>query len=186
MTLGEKLQKLRKARSLTQEELAAQIGVSRQSLSKWESDGALPDTANIIILADLFGVSTDYLLREAEASAPSPAPDSPAAPAVVQLVQPQKKAPPAPLLIGYILLVLGLLIFLGLVLLSNIFPVSVARGDGFVSGVNGFLLAFGLHGIYYASLFAALLGIVIIAVYIILRKWVNRRRAAPAGISRLS
>ena len=38
MTLGEKLQKLRKARRLTQEELATQIGVSRQSLSKWESD----------------------------------------------------------------------------------------------------------------------------------------------------
>ena len=68
MTLGEKLQKLRKARRLTQEELATQIGVSRQSLSKWESDSALPDTANIITLADLFGVSTDYLLREAEAA----------------------------------------------------------------------------------------------------------------------
>lgn len=45
MTLGEKLQKLRKARAWTQEELAEQVGVSRQSLSKWESDGALPDTA---------------------------------------------------------------------------------------------------------------------------------------------
>ena len=38
MTLGEKLQKLRKARGWTQEELAAQVGVSRQSLSKWESE----------------------------------------------------------------------------------------------------------------------------------------------------
>ena len=174
MTLGEKLQKLRKARSLTQEELAAQIGVSRQSLSKWESDGALPDTANIIILADLFGVTTDYLLREAKVPMPSASPEFAASPAVVQLIQPQKKVPPPALLIGYILLVLGLLIFLGLVLLSNIFPVSVARGDGFVSGVNGFLLAFNLHGIYYASLFAVLLGIVMIAVYIILRKWANR------------
>ena len=178
MTLGEKLQKLRKARHLTQEELAAQIGVSRQSLSKWESDGALPDTANIITLADLFGVSTDYLLREAEAA--TAAPEAPAAPAVVQLVQPAKKAPPAALLIGYIRLVLGALIFLGLVLLSNIFPVSVARGDVFVSGVNGFLLAYDLFGIYYASLFAALLGGVIIAVYIALRHWVNRKAAQEA------
>ena len=38
MTLGEKLQKLRKARGLTQEELAEKVGVSRQSLSKWESE----------------------------------------------------------------------------------------------------------------------------------------------------
>ena len=169
--------KLRKARALTQEELAAQLGVSRQSLSKWESDGALPDTANILILADLFGVSTDYLLREAEAPA---APSAPEAPAVVQLIQPQKKAPPAPLLLGCVLLVLGLLIFLGLVLLSNIFPVSVARGDAYVSGVNGFLLAYGLHGVYYASLLAALLGGVVIAVYMALRRWVNRRRATEA------
>ena len=175
MTLGEKLQKLRKARSLTQEELAAQLGVSRQSLSKWESDGALPDTANIITIADLFGVSIDYLLRAAEAADAPASPESPAAPTVVQLVQPKKIPPPTALLIGYILLVLGLLIFLGLVLLSNIFPVSVARGDDFVSGVNGFLLAFGLHGLYYASLLTALLGFVTIATYMILQRWTNRR-----------
>ena len=83
MTLGEKLQKLRKARSLTQEELAEKVGVSRQSLSKWESDGALPDTANIILLADLFGVTTDYLLRDGEevASADLPHPENAAPPA---------------------------------------------------------------------------------------------------------
>ena len=63
MTFGEKLQKLRKARGWTQEELAQQAGVSRQSLSQWESDAAMPDTANVIALSDLFGVSTDYLLR---------------------------------------------------------------------------------------------------------------------------
>lgn len=175
MTLGEKLQKLRKARSLTQEELAEKVGVSRQSLSKWESDGALPDTANIILLADLFGVTTDYLLREAPPAEAAPA-EAPAAPAVVQLVPPQRKAPPAPLLVGFILLILGLLVFLGLVLLSNIFPVSVARGDGFVSGVNGFLLAFGLRDVYHLSLFAILIGLVIITVYMGLRRWVNRSK----------
>ena len=178
MTLGEKLQKLRKARGWTQEELSEKIGVSRQSLSKWESDGALPDTANIILLADLFGVTTDYLLREAEVPAPATAPDdSHTIPSVVQLVPPPKKAPPAALVIGYILLTIGLLVFLGLVLLSNIFPVSVARGDGFVSGVNGFLLAYGLRDIYHLSLFGVLLGFVIIAVYLLLRRWVNRRSA---------
>lgn len=177
MTLGEKLQKLRKARGLTQEELAEKVGVSRQSLSKWESDGALPDTGNIILLADLFGVTTDYLLREAPPEEASPAAESPAS-TVVQLVQPAKKAPPAPLLVGFILLMLGLLVFLGLVLLSNIFPISVARGDGFVSGVNGFLLAYGLRDVYHLSLLGMLLGAVIIAVYHLLRWWVNRPRAS--------
>jgi len=70
MTLGEKLQRLRKARGMTQEQLAEKVGVSRQSLSGWENDTALPDTANVIALADLFGVTTDYLLRE---DAPQPA-----------------------------------------------------------------------------------------------------------------
>ncbi len=180
MTLGEKLQKLRKARGWTQEELAEKVGVSRQSLSKWESDGALPDTANVIGLADLFGVTTDYLLREpapADASAPV---DAPAAPAVVQIIQPQKKAPPAALLTGYILLALGLAVFLGLVLLSIIFPVSVARGDTFVSGVNGFLLAYGLRDVYHLSLFAVLTGVVVIAVYLGLRWWVNRCKSSDA------
>lgn len=177
MTIGEKLQKLRKARGLTQEELAAKVGVSRQSLSKWESDGALPDTANILLLADLFGVSTDYLLREAETAQAAASAESADAPAVIQLIQPQKKAPPAALLIGYVLLVLGLAVFLGLVLLSNIFPVSVARGDGFVSGVNGFLLAYGLRDVYHLSLLGILLGIVVIFVYLALRRWFNRSRA---------
>ena len=182
MTLGEKLQKLRKARGWTQEELAEKVGVSRQSLSKWESDSTLPDTANVIILADLFGVSIDYLLREAvPADASTPA-DAPAAPAVVQLIQPQKKTPPAALLTGYILLALGLTVFLGLVLLSNIFPVHVARGDGYVSGVNGFLLAYGLRDVYHLSLFAVLTGVVVIAVYLGLRWWINRvKRHTPSA-----
>lgn len=72
MTLGEKLQKLRRARGMTQEQLAERVGVSRQSLSGWENDAALPDTANVIMLADLFGVTTDYLLREEAATQSTP------------------------------------------------------------------------------------------------------------------
>ena len=43
MTLGEKIYKLRTKRSMTQEQLAEKIGVSRQSVSKWETDSAIPD-----------------------------------------------------------------------------------------------------------------------------------------------
>ena len=62
MTLGERLQRLRRARGMTQEQLAERIGVSRQSLSGWENDAALPDTVHVVALAELFGVTTDYLL----------------------------------------------------------------------------------------------------------------------------
>lgn len=64
MTFGEKLQKLRKEHGLSQEQLAAQITVSRQALSKWELGSAIPDTENVLQISKLFGVSTDYLLND--------------------------------------------------------------------------------------------------------------------------
>lgn len=63
MTLGEKITKLRKENNYTQEQLAEIMEVSRQSISKWESDMAYPETEKIIRLAKLFNVSTDYLLN---------------------------------------------------------------------------------------------------------------------------
>ncbi len=73
MNFGEKLQALRKARGWSQEELAGQIHVSRQTLSKWESGGAVPDTENVIALSRLFGVTTDYLLLGAGEAVYAPA-----------------------------------------------------------------------------------------------------------------
>ena len=64
MTFGEKLQKLRKTKGWTQEELAQKITVSRQALSKWELGTAIPDTENVLQISKLFGVSTDYLLND--------------------------------------------------------------------------------------------------------------------------
>ena len=64
MTFGEKLHKLRKERGLSQEDLAAQIAVSRQAVSRWEQGTSLPDTENILQLCKLFGISADYLMNE--------------------------------------------------------------------------------------------------------------------------
>lgn len=64
MTFGDKLSKLRKEKNLTQEQLAEILGVSRQSVSKWESDTAYPETEKLISLANLFECSTDYLLKD--------------------------------------------------------------------------------------------------------------------------
>lgn len=63
MTLGGKLQLLRKQKGMSQEQLASQLAVSRQAISKWELDSSLPDTENVIQLSKIFGVSTDYLLN---------------------------------------------------------------------------------------------------------------------------
>jgi len=62
MTFGEKLQYLRKAKGMSQEQLAGQMTVSRQAVSKWELDAAMPDTDNIIQISKLFDVTTDWLL----------------------------------------------------------------------------------------------------------------------------
>jgi len=64
MTLGSKIQQLRKQKGLSQEELAAKLSVSRQAVSKWELDIATPDPTNIVNLSNLFSVSCDFLLRE--------------------------------------------------------------------------------------------------------------------------
>lgn len=64
MILSEKIIQQRKQLGWSQEELAGQLGVSRQSVSKWEVGAAIPDLDKILKMSELFGVSTDYLLKE--------------------------------------------------------------------------------------------------------------------------
>ena len=64
MTLGEKIQKLRKQRGLSQEALAEKVTVTRQTISKWELGQSLPDLDFIAQLSDIFSVSSDYLIKD--------------------------------------------------------------------------------------------------------------------------
>ena len=64
MLLSEKIMSLRKRNGWSQEELAQQLGVSRQSVSKWESMASMPDIQKIMAMSELFGISTDYLLKD--------------------------------------------------------------------------------------------------------------------------
>ncbi|MBE6137848.1 MAG: helix-turn-helix transcriptional regulator [Erysipelotrichaceae bacterium] len=66
MRLEEKIMMLRKQKGLSQEELAYELNVSRQAVSKWEMGTATPDLDKIISMSELFNVSTDYLLKEDE------------------------------------------------------------------------------------------------------------------------
>ena len=66
MILAEKITALRKKNGWSQEELAMQLNVSRQSVSKWESEQSTPDLEKIIIMSDFFGVTTDYILKGIE------------------------------------------------------------------------------------------------------------------------
>lgn len=64
MTLGEKLSKLRKENNYTQEKLADVLGVSRQAISKWESNLTYPETDKLVRMSKLFHCTTDYLLLD--------------------------------------------------------------------------------------------------------------------------
>ena len=64
MILADKIIDLRKKAGWSQEELAEKLGVSRQSVSKWEGAQSIPDMNKILQLSELFGVSTDYLLKD--------------------------------------------------------------------------------------------------------------------------
>ena len=71
MTFGEKLQALRQSAGMSQDALAERLDVSRQAVSRWERDETMPETDKVVALADLFGVTTDYLLRPQAAEQPS-------------------------------------------------------------------------------------------------------------------
>ena len=79
MNISDRIQHLRKTKGISQEELADKIGVSRQAVSKWESEQSSPDIEKIILMSNFFEVTTDYLLKgiepvnsESEAMQPKP------------------------------------------------------------------------------------------------------------------
>ncbi|MBE6709852.1 MAG: helix-turn-helix domain-containing protein [Ruminococcaceae bacterium] len=86
MKLNEKIYDCRKKAGLSQDALAEQIGVSRQAVSKWEIGSAQPDLDNIVALAKVFGVTTDWLLTDDE---PDPGTDN------EQPAEPSKSSAPA-------------------------------------------------------------------------------------------
>lgn len=69
MNFAEKIFTLRKSNDLTQEQLAEELNVSRQSISKWESGQAIPELEKIVSMSQIFGVTTDYLLKPSEIDA---------------------------------------------------------------------------------------------------------------------
>lgn len=96
MTLGERIRILRMQRNLSQEDLAAALEVSRQSVSKWENNAATPDLEKLCRLCNLFGVSLDELVRG------EPQPQKTAEPVPEAL--PQKQKSPGQRTAGIVLL----------------------------------------------------------------------------------
>lgn len=83
MKLSEKIVMCRKRAFLSQDALAELVGVSRQAVSKWETGDALPETSKLPLLAEIFGVSIDWLLSDSDEPYQKPTPPEP----------PQKQVP---------------------------------------------------------------------------------------------
>lgn len=64
MNFGEKLFKLQKEKGISQENLAEQIGTTRQAISKWENNQGFPEVEKLLQLSNVFEVSVDYLLKD--------------------------------------------------------------------------------------------------------------------------
>lgn len=117
--LANRLVELRKEHKLSQEALAERLGLSRQSISKWERAEASPDTDNLIALAEVYGITLDQLLGNSEANAqPQPQADEPPKaekePLSVKQIKGKSQLKRAPLLfLGAVALYVGGGIILG-------------------------------------------------------------------------
>lgn len=177
MTIGNRICKLRKEYSYSQEYVAAHLGVSRQAVSKWEKDQSAPDTYNLIALAELFNVSVEYLatgkIKEEEITSKE-----------ISTISQTRK------IIGYILVGAGLVTgVLGLILFSELLYLAAALILGgilcitvkkhfVITLICVFAVLFGLFGSYLtgygAAAFTVLNTVLIVFVIIIIAKVVKK------------
>ena len=110
MKLSEKLYSLRKKSGLSQEQLAEQLNVSRQAISKWESGVSVPESEKLIVISTYYNVSVDYLIKDDVETADS--------------IQPTSSANKADIIVKYVglgLCILGFLFLIawGVVMIAN-------------------------------------------------------------------
>lgn len=166
MTFGEKLQKLRKEHGLSQEQLAAQITVSRQALSKWELGSAIPDTENVLQISKIFGVSTDYLLNDDYLSDD----DVPAVRMKYETVNKdyQNKIR---MIAGSCMAGIALLGMLIIGILSSVHPASVLEDSGSYTGLIGYLKFNNLEWLFVLCVIIFVVGVITICYQKLRKMW---------------
>ena len=168
-----KIQARRKALGLSQEELAQRMGVSRQSVTKWETGLSAPDLDRLVELADTLGVSLDYLLRDQVELSDTSAETADPVPVESPVEEKTERTPvPAPesSAARHIALAAGVLVFLigagGLLTMwiySELFPVQLVDGRGGVhTGLWGYVLARDVKALFWAALAAVAAGLALV------------------------
>lgn len=178
MTFAEKLVRLRKREGISQEELAAFLGVSRQAVSRWEQGSAMPDAPNLLKLRQRFQVSLDWLLEDACGwdTLPEARPGG------------EKTAPKAPrqarLIVGCIVIGLSLLGLLMLGILGSVLGVGItviktaagAEWERVYTGLAGFLKYYHLEWLCALLCVTAVCGVAIL--------WFPQLQALCAGLQK--
>lgn len=142
MSFGETLQKLRKQKGWSQEELAERLELTRQTVSKWELEQSTPDLDYIVALCDLFQVSADYLIRGKEYAAEGQE-TVPAKNEEITNRTSDMKPTVIWVIMGSVLLLLGLGGVIGFMGLAAVSPPATADINGFIfTGLLGFLICY--------------------------------------------
>jgi transcriptional regulator with XRE-family HTH domain len=135
MHVGDKIQQLRKASGLSQEQLAEQLDVSRQSVSKWELNESVPDVRKIVMISELFSVSTDELLKENKSEESSRNDESDKENSTIEEIAKINLAHKQ-ILMGFVTIVIGLIMFVLEFMFLPVFGTmqkEQASGHGFYS-----------------------------------------------------
>lgn len=187
MTFGEKIKQQRRAMGLSQDQLAQRLAVSRQAVSKWEMGLSYPDAENIVLLSELFGVTTDFLLKDASPK------DTAAPPSVCSL--PAVRASGAShrrylagKVTAAVFLALGTLGALVLGILSSVFPVfithpvPVGQPDRGVAdaGLSAFLQVHNLNWLFSLCIVSAVCGLLLLLLLFLLPKLLQKK-TPPGG-----
>lgn len=155
MTIGDKILNMRKARGWSQEELADRIGVTRQAVSRWESNSAKPDAEKIVDISDLFGVSADYLLRDKYAGEGEIHNGSELNPVPVKV-----PTVTAVQILGILLIISAIMIFCALGIMSAVDPWLYSADGVDYHGIPAYIMANKLWWLVNLDVFVLLIGIV--------------------------
>lgn len=140
MTLGERLAILRKSKGLSQEQLADELYLTRQTISKWELNQSAPDITYILKLSDYFAVSTDYILRGDEFAHTENCNTS------IGLIAAKSKFKTTNtcewlFYLGLMLIILALTSIIAITICSTLKPHGTYINGKYIDGILGFFLA---------------------------------------------
>jgi len=158
MTLGEKILLLRKQNSMTQEQLAERLAITRQTVSKWELGESEPDITYLIQLSEIFQVTTDHLLKDA----PNTSPTSDFPSEKEPMLQGKVK-----MWIGGIFTIIGVFGVLTLWVLSIVYPATYGTGaiggeSTIYTGLQGFLRTWNAVGLFGFIVIIGVIGVILL------------------------